>query len=91
MSRLYEKAALKTKSTLPAREDIVELDIDIHKKELEENLKWRECPSQSQTVILAVIVDKWDAFNKGSMLGSIREGRNSQLISEQILQFAVSN
>ena len=66
------KAALRTKSKLPTREDIIEFDIKEHREELEENLQWRECPNQFQTLILALIVDQWDAFNKGNMRKHIR-------------------
>ena len=72
---LYEhagKTVLKSKETLPPRDDIITFSSERHQHSFDKLIQWGDCPLEHRPVIGAIIREYWDVFDPQGALRTIR-------------------
>jgi RNase H-like domain found in reverse transcriptase/Integrase zinc binding domain/Reverse transcriptase (RNA-dependent DNA polymerase) len=59
-------------STLPPRDDIITFHPEQHQQELENNIRWHQCPEALRDPILDIIKSYWDVFCEEGLRRNIR-------------------
>mmetsp|Transcript_357 Transcript_357/g.524 ORF Transcript_357/g.524 Transcript_357/m.524 type:complete len:620 (-) Transcript_357:114-1973(-) len=57
----------KQKAPVPERSDIIKWNEEIHAKELETQVQFRDCPNEWKPIFTAIIKEYWDVFAKEGM------------------------
>ena len=60
--RDYGTSLKQAKNPLPPRYNVMEFGVRDNKKELENNLKLQDCPSDLQYNVKKVVTEYWDVF-----------------------------
>ena len=63
---------LKTKKTLPPRDDIILFNAAVHQEQFDRNIRWGNCPDEFIPRITKIITDHWDAFAEEGLQRNIR-------------------
>ena len=58
----HGKSLRRQTTPIPARNDILYFDEAKHQKELDDNIRWRDCPTEHQPEFLSMIKRHWDVF-----------------------------
>ena len=66
------KTVLKPKEPLPPRDDIIVFSEEKHRGTLQNLIQWRDCPLEHRSVIEAIIIAYWDAFDPSGALRPVR-------------------
>jgi hypothetical protein len=66
------KAIIQDKATLPPRQDLIHYSKDLHQKELEGSIQWRDCPDEHRSTIRTIIEAFWDVFDPDGMQRPVR-------------------
>ena len=61
----HGKAAIKQKTPVTKRSDVVIWNKELHSEELETQIQYRDCPKVWQPIFDAIIKEYWDVFTKG--------------------------